>query len=263
MELAFTDAGSGTPVVLLHGQPGNAGDWGPVMDRLQGKVRVIAPDRPGYGRTAGQAVGFRENARAVAALLDRLGVESAVVAGHSWATGVALAAAAEFRERVRALVLAAPVAPGVAPSRVDRALAHPLLGPAAARVGFRVTGWGLAAAPVLRVARGAVPELTPSQIAASAQEWRRDGVWKSFYVEQRALIAELPALRPSLESIETRTLILQGTRDWITPPAHARRLAEVLPDSELVTVDNAGHMLPQQRPDLMADAILSAAAPRR
>ncbi|HEX6457471.1 MAG TPA: alpha/beta hydrolase [Thermoleophilaceae bacterium] len=263
MELAFTDAGNGTPVVLLHGQPGNAGDWAPVIARLEKRVRAIAPDRPGYGRTAGRAVGFRENAKAVAELLDRLGIDSAVLAGHSWATAVALAAAVDFPERVRALVLAAPVAPGVPPSLADRALAHPVFGPAVARVGFRASGWGLAAAPVRKLARGAVPQLELSQIATSAEQWRRDGVWRSFYLEQRALIEELGSLEPSLDTIQQRALILHGPRDWITPPSHAARLAEVLPEAELLTVERAGHMLPQQRPDAVAEAILRAAEARR
>ena len=84
-------------------------------------------------------------------------------------------------------------------------------------------------------------------------------MWRSFYVEQRALVTELPSLEPQLESIGQRTLILHGMRDWIAPPANARRLASVLPRAELITVERAGHMLPQQRPELMADAIARAA----
>jgi 2-hydroxymuconate-semialdehyde hydrolase len=255
VQLSAIDIGDGPAAVLLHGQPGNAGDWHPVTARLRERMRVIAPDRPGYGRTGGRAAGFRDNAAAVRALLDRLGIESAVIAGHSWASGAALAMAIEFPERVRALVLAAPVAPGIPSAAVDRVLAHPLVGPAAARVGFGLAGWGLALPPVRSLARRAVHELTPGQVAATAAEWRSDGIWRSFYVEQRALVAELPALAPDLGSLDRPTTILYGTRDWISSPAHARTLARVLPRSRLVSADRAGHMLPQQRPDLVADAI--------
>jgi pimeloyl-ACP methyl ester carboxylesterase len=259
-DLVTVDVGEGPPAVLLHGQPGNAGDWGPVTIRLRERMRVIAPDRPGYGRTDGRAAGFRDNAAALVALLDRLGVESAVVAGHSWATGVALAAAVLFPERVRALVLAAPVAPGIPAAAVDRVLAQPLIGAPAAWLGFKAAGLGLAVPPVRRLARAAVPALSPDQVATTAAQWRGDGVWRSFLAEQRALIAELPSLAPDLGSMEKPTTILYGTRDRISRSAEARWLARALPRAQLVSVDRAGHMLPQQRPELVAAAIARAAA---
>ncbi|MGB7587752.1 MAG: alpha/beta hydrolase [Solirubrobacterales bacterium] len=260
MRLSATDIGNGAPAVFLHGQPGNAGDWHPVTIRLRERMRVIALDRPGYGRTGGRAVGFHDNAAAMVALLDRLDIESALVAAHSWATGVALAAAIRFPERVRALVLAAPVAPDIPLGLVDRALAHPLVGPVAARVGFGLAGLGLAFPPVQRLARAAVPALSPDQVAATAAQWRADGVWRSFYAEQRALVAELPLLAPHLNSVSQPTTILHGTRDRISTPAHARQLAHALPHAQLVPVDRASHMLPQQRPGLVAEAIARAAA---
>ncbi len=259
MKLAAIDIGDGPPAVLLHGQPGNAGDWEPVTIRLRERMRVIAPDRPGYGRTGGRAAGFRDNAAAVIALLDRLGIESAVVAGHSWATGVALAAAIRFPERVQALVLAAPVVPGIPAGPADRVLAHPLVGAPVTWLGFKVAGLGLALPPVRRLARTTVPALPPDQVATTAAQWRADGAWRSFYAEQRALVDELPSLAPDLGSVDKRTTILYGTRDWISTPAHARRLARALPNAQLVSADRAGHMLPQQRPELMAEAIAQAA----
>lgn len=259
MKLSAIDVGEGPPAVLLHGQPGSAGDWSPVTTRLRGRMRVIVPDRPGYGRTGGRAAGFRDNATAVVELLDRLGIESAVVAGHSWGTGVALAVAIRFPERVRALVLAAPVAPGLPLGFVDRALAHPLVGPAAARLGLWLAGLGLAVPPVRRLASASVPALPPDQVAATAAEWRADGAWRSFYVEQRALLTELPSLAPALSSLDRPAAVLYGTRDRISPPGHARRLAGIMPRARLVRADGASHMLPQQRPDLVADEIARAA----
>ena len=221
---------------------------------------MIAPDRPGYGRSGGAAAGFRGNAEAVVALLDRLDVESAVVVGHSWATGVALAMAIGFPRRVRALVLAAPVAPGLAPGAVDRLLAHPLLGPPAVRLGFGLAGAGLAIPPLRRLAHAAVPALSSGQIATTAARWRSDSVWRSFYAEQHALVTELPTLAPQLGSVSQPTTVLYGTRDRISPPAHARSLARALPHVQVTAAPNAGHMLPQQRPDLVAEAIVRATA---
>jgi 2-hydroxymuconate-semialdehyde hydrolase len=258
VRLLALDEGEGPPAVLLHGQPGSAGDWRPVIDRLRGRMRVIAPDRPGYGRTGGRAAGFHDNAAALVELLDRLDVESAVVAGHSWATGVALAAAIRFPRRVRALVLAAPVAPGVQPSSFDRLLGHPLVGPPAARIGFGLAGLGLALPPLRKMARAAVPALPPGQVAATAAQWLTGGAWRSFYREQRALLNELPSLEPELSSIDKPATILYGCRDRISTADEARRLAELLPHARLVPIERASHMLPQQRPTLVAEAIAAA-----
>lgn len=258
MDLKALDSGSGPAALLLHGQPGSAADWAAVTERLRERMRVVAADRPGYGRTGGRAVGFRENAAAVVELLDRLEVESAVVVGHSWGTGVALALAIEFPQRVEALVLAAPVAPGVRAGTIDRALANRFLGPPATRLGFRLTGLGLSLPLLPRLARAAVPGLRPDQLAATAARWRSDGVWRSFHAEQRAFIEELPTLAPRLPSIDVPTTIVSGTRDRISPPTHARALADALPNTRLVPVDGAGHLLPQQRPDLIASEIAAA-----
>ena len=60
--------------------------------------------------------------------------------------------------------------------------------------------------------------------------------------------------------------ILVGDSDKLTPQRHSRQLAEALPDAELHVVERTGHMLPQERPQLVADAIerlLDAAAAGR
>ncbi|MGH9095063.1 MAG: alpha/beta fold hydrolase, partial [Acidimicrobiales bacterium] len=116
--LVADDAGSGPVVLLLHGQPGRARDWHRVQARLTDSCRVLIPDRLGYGRTGGRAAGFAANADACLALLDRLGVDRAVVAGHSWAGAVALALAEHHRDRVAGLALVASVAPGEVPGRL-------------------------------------------------------------------------------------------------------------------------------------------------
>lgn len=255
MSLSAIDTGDGRPAVLLHGQPGTAGDWSAVTIRLREGMRVVAPDRPGYGRTGGAAKGFRANAEAIAALLADLGVESAVLAAHSWATGVALSLARFFPDRVRALVLVAPIAPGVEPGAVDRALAHPVAGAAVSRILFRAAGLALGLAPVRSLAGRLVPALPPEQLRATAADWRGDRVWRSFHVEQRALVTELPLLWGELAAIELPTTILEGARDRISGPAHSQLLLSAMPHAELVRVERAGHMLPQQRPTFVSEAI--------
>lgn len=259
MELKALDTGSGPTALLLHGQPGAAGHWGPVTERLRGRMRVIVPDRPGYGRTGGRAVGFHENAAAAVELLDRLDVSSAVVAGHSWGAGVALALASRYPQRVRALVLVGAMAPRAQPDLVDRVWAHRRFGPPATRLGFLAGGLVLSL-PVMRRLTGATTPELEDQLATTASEWRGDGVWRSFYAEQRALVDELPTLAPELPSIQAPTTVLSGAWDLVSPPSHARALARSLPNARLVTVKRAGHLLPQKRPRRVAEAIAASAA---
>src|SRR5258706_4012010 len=134
------DEGEGPPVLLLHGQPGWRHDWDEVVPLLVPDHRVIVPDRPGYGRTGGDAVGIAENADRAVALLDRLGVEQATVAGHSWGGGVALAMAQRHPSRVNGLVLVASIGVLAALGPLDRVLAAPISGEALAWMGFHLFG---------------------------------------------------------------------------------------------------------------------------
>jgi pimeloyl-ACP methyl ester carboxylesterase len=254
VSLSALDTGSGPVALLLHGQPGTGADWSAVTQRLRGRMRAIAPDRPGYGSTGGRAVGFRANAERAMALLDRLQIDRAVVVGHSWGSGVALAAALEFPRRLCALVLVGPMVPTVSPSRLDRAFANRLIGPPAIRLGFRAAGLGLALPPLRRLAHAAAPALEPDRLDRVAAEWRGADVWRSFYAEQRAFVDEMPALARRLPSLNVPTTIVAGNRDRICPPSQAHRLASDLPSARLIEVDG-GHLLPQQRPDAIAEAI--------
>ena len=98
-------------VVLLHGQPGSGADWQQVADRLPDGLGVLAPDRPGYGASPQPAGGFAAGARAVVAEMDSRGIDRAVLVGHSYGGGVALATAQRAPERVEALILLASATP--------------------------------------------------------------------------------------------------------------------------------------------------------
>src|ERR1700758_4037099 len=127
-------------LVLLHGQPGSPADWQQVIARLPAQLHAVAADRPGYGSSRLPAGGFAANARAVLDDLDARGIERAVLVGHSYGGGVALAAAALAPHRVEAVVLLASVGPGCV-NRWDRLLAAPLAGQLCALVAWRLTPW--------------------------------------------------------------------------------------------------------------------------
>src|SRR3954449_3295778 len=156
VRLHYLEKGEGPPVVLLHGNVVTAEDWAlsGVLDRVAGRHRVVAFDRPGFGhsdRPRGSAWTAAEQAELLREALRRLGVERPVVVGHSWGTNVALALALAEPAAVRGLVLvsgyyeptlradALLVAPaaGRVPGNVRRHAVSPLLGAALMPRGVR------------------------------------------------------------------------------------------------------------------------------
>lgn len=102
------DKGTGTPLVLLHGLGNNAGSWEYVLEHLDyTKWRVIVPDLLGFGDAPKPDVNYtpKDHADAVVATLDKLGIEEAVIAGHSMGCIVAIDIASRHQGRIKHLAL--------------------------------------------------------------------------------------------------------------------------------------------------------------
>ena len=109
----------GTPVLLVHGNCSSADFWQPLLRHLPGRLRVVAPDLRGYGRSETAPVdatrGLRDFADDVAALLDDPalfpGGGPVTVAAHSMGCGIAMQLLVDHPSRVSALLLEAPLSP--------------------------------------------------------------------------------------------------------------------------------------------------------
>lgn len=248
--------GPGPAVVLLHGQPGTAGDWQWVVPRLESRYSLVVPDRPGYGRTGGPAVGFAANATAVAGLLDDLGIDRAVVVGHSWSGGVAMAFAAAHPERTAGLVLVSSVGPGEPVGWDDRLLALPVVGEVLSATAIGGLGFLLGRSRVQEVAGRRLGGRAYDAVTALTRLTSgRGSVWRSFVAEQRSLLDELEDLGPLLPTIHAPTAVVHGSRDRVVPVEVARANAAAIPTASLRIVAGAGHLIPHDRPDAIADAI--------
>lgn len=244
--------GAPVPVVLLHGQPGSSRDWDRVRPLLTG-VTLIVPNRPGYDGTA--AGGFWHNANAVERLLDDNGVDQAVIVGHSWSGGVALATALQARTRVAAIALIASVGTRSAYGWLDRAIATRVVG-----TGFTLVMRGLGPRLAETTARSCGSRLQPAELDVvrdGLRQSRRGPRWRSFRVEQAAMLRETPALERRLGEITVPAVVLAGTRDRSVPLRASTELADRLGNAVLRRVD-AGHLLPLERPDAVAAAIVEA-----
>jgi haloalkane dehalogenase len=102
--ISYTDRGTGTPIVFLHGNPGSSHVWRKVLDHLPDELpaRLLAPDLIGMGRSGKPESDYRfgDHARYLDAWFDALGLDRVVLVGHDWGGSLALDRAARLPERV-------------------------------------------------------------------------------------------------------------------------------------------------------------------
>lgn len=248
------------PVLALHGQPGSGRDFGGMARALGGVCPLLAPDRPGWGdRAAEPAGGFATGADDAVAVLDREGVERAVVLGFSWGGGVAVELALRHPERVSGLVLAASIGPGE-PTAADRLLALPGAGRAICAGGLALTRVILGRRATHRVVGRRMKGLEPDQFRRFAAECLTPALLDSFVTEQRALVTEWPGIVARLGEVRVPTVVVTGDRDRLIAPASPRRLAAAIPGAERRVVPGAGHYLPGVGMAVLVEAVLELAA---
>jgi pimeloyl-ACP methyl ester carboxylesterase len=244
-------------LLLLHGQPGSPADWDQVAERLPPQLRAAAEDRPGYGNNPLPAGGLAANARALISDLNARRIDSAVLVGHSYGGGIALLAAKIAPDRVEAVVLVASVGPGCI-NIWDRVLAAPVTGPACALTAWKLTPW-IARMRLAAARQSGADSLRPDD-HVNWQVWghgdnARGTLWRTFLVEQRALLRDITELERALPSIGVPVLVIADPRDAVVGAETAHRLARALPDASLRLVSGGGHHLPRRAPSAVAKAI--------
>jgi pimeloyl-ACP methyl ester carboxylesterase len=257
-------------LLALHGQPGSGRDFDLLARALEAEHhrsapgpapgRLVAPDRPGWGRRAAEpAGGFAAGADDAVRVLDEEGVEQAVVLGFSWGGGVALEMARRHADRVGALVLAASIGPGE-PTALDRLLARPVPGRAICAGGLAATRLVLRRRAVHGILSGTMKGIDPAHVRHFGDRCLRPDVLDSFMVEQQALVREFPAVLEHLGGVRVPAVVVTGDRDRLIAAGSARRLAEAIPGAELRVIPGAGHFLPGAAAPVLAEVLTGVAA---
>ena len=242
---------------MLHGQPGSARDWDPVIGALGAGSGAFAIDRPGWDRRSPPA-DLAGNAEVALAALDRSGVDRATVVGHSFGAGVAAWLAVARPDRVRALVLVAAAANSEALEPIDRLLAAPVAGELAAALGLGSIGLALAAPPLRRLVTRTTG-LDERYLVSIGRGSLAPAAWCAFVADQRTMVAELPELEARLGKISAPATIVVGTADRIVPVAASRALSRQIHSARLVELPHRGHLLPQRNAGELATLISGAA----
>jgi pimeloyl-ACP methyl ester carboxylesterase len=251
----------GTPVVFIHGALAWSGTWRAQMQAAAGVgYRALALDLPPFGfseKPAGFAYGPERQATRILEFLDRLGLDSVVLVGHSFGGGATVEAALKAPQRISGLVLA-DVAIGVTkPKPAESSAAVPKI---LDNAGVRDTLMALTftnplmASPVLKqfvkdpnVATAERLKLYTAPLVVRGST-KAVGEW---------LISDLlPYHDKALSNTASQyaqlrmpTLIVWGKEDTVTPLVQAQVLKELIPQANMVVLENVNHIPHIEDPD--------------
>jgi pimeloyl-ACP methyl ester carboxylesterase len=249
-QISIAEAGSGDPVLLLHGLGATKVSMLPTVAALARRFHPIAVDLPGFGdsvkpiRAAYDAAYF---ARAMVAVLDALELEQAHLVGNSMGGRVALEIGLRSPERVGRIGL---LAPSLAWLR-DRPWA-PLLRLVNPQLGLiQPAPRKVVEAIVNRVVPGADNEWTAAGIDEFMRSYMTPRGRAAFYAAARNIYLEEPhgsdGLWTRLAGLEPPSLFIWGRKDPIVPIRFERHVREVLPAAQHLELD-CGHVPQLERP---------------
>jgi pimeloyl-ACP methyl ester carboxylesterase len=276
--LAYDRVGSGPPVVLLHGWPGDRTDYRDLVPLLAGSAEVIVPDLRGFGHSDKHLVdpelaySGAAQARSVAGLIDELGLPSAVIAGYDVGSFVAQTVATTRPDLVRALVVSPPL-PGAGKRVLSAAATREFWYPAFHRLdlakqlvdgkpeavrSYLLHFWSHWSGPNYQVDCAHLDHLVdvyspPGAFVASV------GWYHSSSSPDAAYVAEIAPKPP--DRIGIPTTVLWQEFDPIFPRDWSDRLGEFFTDVSLEILDGVGHFTPLEAPDQFASAIKKRLVP--
>ncbi len=254
IDLHYETQGAGTPLVLLAGLGYPAWQWHKMAPLLAEHCQVILPDNRGVGQSSKPAGPYTAELLAAdtVGLLDALGIDQAVVMGHSMGGFIAQALALAYPDRVSKLILAATNFGGPR---------HVPITPAAMAVLTDASG-----DPVTRFRNGLAVSTAPGFAAREPEIIEQWLAWRlanpidpAGYQGQLAiglgLLREEACFEHRLSAVAAPTLILFGAHDAVAPPANADLLAQQIPHSRVQILPDAGHFFPLETPEEAAKAV--------
>jgi pimeloyl-ACP methyl ester carboxylesterase len=234
----YHDAGTGEPVLLLHGSgPGVSAwaNWQHNIPALAQRYRVIAPDLVGFGYTQRPADVYYSLgtwADHVWAFLDALGIEKTSLVGNSLGGRIGLDLARQHPERLERLVLMG--APGVGMTLTPGLKALREYEPSPENMRSMLVDC-FAVDPSI-ITDDLVRERYEASVAPGAFEAYRD-----MFFSGRHAGSELGITEEQVRAVSTRTLLIHGREDKVVPVDVAWNMVRLLPDADLAVFARCGH----------------------
>ncbi|HTV69526.1 MAG TPA: alpha/beta hydrolase [Rhizobiaceae bacterium] len=248
------------PVVFIHGASANLLDqMVPIRPLLEGKAEMLFLDRPGHGwseRGERNETPFGQ-AKTIAALMDHVGIEKAIIVGHSFGGGAIGAFALAYPGRTTGLVFLAAAThpwPGGATSWYYKLTARPVIGRLFAETIAGPAGTTrMAGATACVFAPNAVPDDYIKR--ASIELVLRPGAFRANAIDVQGLHKHVTETQPRYKEIAAPTVVISGDYDTVVyEELHSIGLARDIPNAELVWIKNLGH-----KPDWIASDLVAAA----
>lgn len=240
----YLEAGSGPPVVLIHGSgPGVTAyaNWRLVIPALAGRFRVLAPDMAGFGfseRPEKADYGVDLWTEQVVGLLDALGIQQASVVGNSFGGAIAMRLAARYPGRVAKLVLMGSMG-------IDFPITEGL---------DRVWGYE----PSFENMRGVLDvfahdrSLVPDELAevrfrASTQPGFQESYAAMFPAPRQRWVDAMRTPDQDIRALPHRTLVVHGREDQVIPVDNSIRLMRMIDNADLHVFSHCGHWVQIER----------------
>ena len=231
--------GSGPPLLYLHSAGGEVA-WLPFFDALAEHFEVFVPAHPGFAYSEGldQIDSMEDLVFHYTDLIDQLEIPAPALVGLSLGAWLAAEFATRYTERIRSLVLIAPV--GIRPPVEDLFSASP-----------SETRALVFSDPDSPLAHGFIPDDPDDEtldLALKAREATARLGWNP-YLHNRKLEGRLYRVR-------VPTLIVAAGADRLVPEAHCELYRAAIADATLTRIEGAGHALPFERPEECAKGVI-------
>jgi pimeloyl-ACP methyl ester carboxylesterase len=246
------DSGRGAPVVFIHGIGASLYSWRHTLPPVvSAGYRVVAFDNRGFGFSDQSPQHYRnaDYVRLVVALLDSLGISSAVLVGHSMGGTIAADVALAHPDRVRGLVLIDAAGYGVRWPGVLKVARWPFIGAIATTFRGR---WFTE-----RLLRSSFAD--PAKVTeADVDQYYAPVPQPGFGRALRGVLREFrfDSLGGRLTRVQAPTLVLWGTADRWIPVRDGARFARELPRSEFIVIERSGHNPQEESSDRVNELLL-------